>query len=211
MSSTFETLYTDVARAIGRYDADGNIDTDGLAVSKRGVNFGALFAALVFEPLELNTSRNLTASSSANYVALSTLTSLRLIQSIYNSTGARDVRFLPEEKFKLLVPTSTVYVEYYYRHGNTLYYNQPSASNTLLVKYIKYPTELVNAEDVLEFSNHDSVVHSIATSYAHAVFEEGESQKMWDGFLQVTASAYGLNTQKVKEMKEALKSSGYNV
>lgn len=211
MSSTFLTLYTDVARNIGRYDADGNIDTDGLAVSKRGVNFGILFAALVFDPMELKTSGSVTALSSQDYVSISTLTNIRLIQSVYNSTGSKEVTFIPEEKFKLIVPASLTYVEFYYRFGNTIYYNQPSSSNTLTIKYIKYPTELTNDEDTVDFSNQDSVIISVATRYASSAFEEADAEKLWDSVLQAFSLPFGLNAKKMTEMKEAVKSSGYNV
>jgi hypothetical protein len=211
MASQFSVLYTDVARSIGRYDSDGTIDTDGLAISKRGVNFGMLLAALLFDPTELKTIGNLTIGASTGSVVTTTLTLLRLINSIYNTTGSRTVHPIPEEKFNLILPTGLTYVEYYYRHGTTIYTNSPVASNTLSVKYTKYPAELVNAEDVLEFSQHDSVIVAAATSYAFATLEETDSQAVWDKVLATFATPYSLNAKQLHEFKEAMKSSGYSV
>ena len=203
--STFLSLYTAVTDSLGRDD------TLAVTQAKRGINFGQILAALVFDPIELKTSGNLTISASGTSVIITTLTSIRLINSIYNTTGSKDVKFIPEDKFNLIVPSDLTYVEYFYRHGSYIYVNPPTDANTLNVKYNKFPTELTNDSDVLEITNNDSFIIAAANSYAFASFEEAEASKLWDTALQTFTVPFTINAKKLTEFKEALKASGHDI
>lgn len=201
--ATFLTLYTAVTDALGR------ADTLGVTLAKRGVNFGQLLAALFFDPVTLKTTGTLTASSTST--SLSTLTKLRLINSIFNTTGGVPVNFVPEEKFNLIVPSGLTYIEYYYRHGGTIYHNSPSASNSLAVKYTIFPTELSGDSDACALTEYDSFIVAAGTNYAFASLEETESQTIWDKVLATYTTSFQLNAKQLTEYKEALRASGHDI
>ena len=203
--SNFLTLYTAVIDSIGRDD------TLAVTQAKRGVNFGQLIAGLVFNPVELNPYGNLTVDAASNSVSITSLTGIRLINSIYNNTGLKPVRFIPEDKFPLIVPSGLTYVEYYYRHGNYIYVNPPTAENTLAVKHTKFPTEMVNDADLCELTQYDPFIIAAANSYVFASVEEGDSQKIWDSAMQTFAAPFTLNASQLGQYKEALKASGHSV
>lgn len=201
--TTFINLYTPVTDAIGR------ADTLGVTLAKRGINFGQLLAALLFDPITLKSTGTLTASSTST--SLSSLTKLRLINSIYNTTGGKPVTFVPEEKFDFIVPSGLTYIEYYYRHGGTIYHNSPSASNSLSVKYTIFPTELSGDSDTCALTEYDPFIVSAGINYAFASLEENESQAIWDKVLSTYAAPFQFNTKQLNEFKEALRASGHNV
>jgi hypothetical protein len=202
--SVFSALYTVVTDAIGR------ADTLGVAVAKRGINFGRVIAALGFDPVELKSAGTLTATATGS-VVLTTLSKIRLINSIYNDTARKAVTFIPEEKFNLIVPSGLTYIEYFYRHGNTIYYNAPLAPNTLAVKYTIYPTELSGDSDACALAEYEPIITSLGIAYAFASLEETESHAIWEKVLTSASAPFVLNAKRLTEYKEALLASGHNV
>lgn len=203
--TSFLTLYTAVTDSLGRDD------TLAVSVAKRGVNYGYLLSALLFEPVELKTYGNVTVTANAAYVSLSTLTRLRYIHRIDNATSLSTVHPMDIEKFSIIVPSGLTYVEYYCREGSILFVNPPVSANVLTIMYTMYPLELTADADEILFSYHDAAIISNACSYAFASLEEKESSSMWDTALSTYATAYSLNAKKLQEFKEAMKSSGYAI
>ncbi len=173
----FSTLYQEIQSSIGRESAS---DSLAVTVSKRGVNVGLFAAAFLFEPPELRTTGDLTASNTQDYVALSGLTRCYRVESVYNSTGSCHVYFLPYTQRQLLWLPTSGYVRFWSLYGNTLYYKPiPSSSETLSVSYFQYPTKLDADDDTFPFPTLEGYVLGIGTEYAWACLEEGESSQMW--------------------------------
>jgi hypothetical protein len=203
MPSTFSTLYGYITDAIGQ------ADTLGVNLAKRGVNFGQLLAALLFRPPELHAVGSLAVSgSSASLSGLSTR--LHDIKAVYNSTGACNVWLIPYDKWKVIVPSGETYIKFYTRFGNTLYVNQPSASNTLSISYFNVPTSLSNDATQIDFDNYDSFITAIGTRFAFACIEEGESSELFQKVGDAFSIPLAMGTKIRNEIEEALR-SGYHI
>jgi len=200
MSSTLTTLRAVVTDALGR--------TDTLAVSwaDRGLNYGQLLAAKLYSPEELKTSSTLTVAASGTSVSLSTLTGMYFLTSIYNITNAGPVYLGDFNRFQYVVPTGAGNVKYAARYGSTLYTRPtPTATNTLTVYYVKYPTELTSASQTIDFDHYDSFITSFALQYAWACQEEKESSDIFTSILTTINSGEQVSDKTRQQIEQYLK------
>jgi len=155
-------------------DALGNDSSKATAWATRGINYAYLLTALLFLPTELQKSTSLTLTAAASTVDLSSLTSLRLIDSLYNATSSRKMFPLSWEKWHILKPTVAGNALFYSRRNVTLYTAPPPAvDNTLTCYYTDYPSLLASG-DTLGIANHDPFIVSTALKFAWAFQEEKE-------------------------------------
>ena len=175
MATQLSTFLSEIYQSLGN-----NSSAEAAVAATRGVNFGQLIAALTYLPPELEKSQTLTVQISGVSASLSGLTLLHTLGFIQNSTSGDPVYLMPKDKFFILVPTGSGDVKYAFRNDQTLYVlPTPIRINNLLTFYRVYPTVLIAPADLLTVLNYDPFILSIATSYAQAYLEEGESSDLW--------------------------------
>lgn len=175
MTTSLGTFQTRLQSAIG-----GRGDTDADLWVTQGVNFGCTIVSLLFEPPELQQSAAVSVGASVSSVSLSSLTRLKVIKSIYNSTSAKPIWAIPIQRFNFVVPSESGHIRFYSRDGSTLYVSPaPAASNTLEVKYDQFPLVVSAIGDTISFDGYDSMVESYAMSYIHGCMEELEQGEFW--------------------------------
>lgn len=182
--------------------AHGRSDTDSLSVYTQGLNAAILACALLYEPPELRTSGSLTATSSQNYVSISTLTRPLRIEHIWNSTGSQRLWPLSLNELNILYLPTSGNVLYYALYGNVLHYRpQPSSNETLTVYFLQYPSRLQNAADVLPMAMYEDFIYAFASSFIWASFEEGESATIWSNIATQLNLPLSLMTSVRKAMR----------
>jgi hypothetical protein len=174
MGTTLLTFKQRLRGPLGRDDSTAD------AFIARGVNFGCILAALLFDPPELSASGSLAIAGSGTSVPLTTLTRLRLIKEIYNSTGQCKVWEIPFSRFNFVVPAETGNVRFYARDGNTLHVKpSPVAPNTLLTYYNQFPAVVDANTQEISITDKDSLIESYALAYAFGCLEETEQGAFW--------------------------------
>lgn len=165
----------------------GRNDTEGDGFITQGLNFACLLVALLYDPPELQTTGSLTISAGTSSVSLSTLTRLRLIKAIYNTTGSCVVWPMSFQHWFLHKPAGIGYAEYYTRDGNTLYVSKAMlfSSQVLTVYYNQFPIVVSGVADSISFETYDPLVESYALAYAMACLEETEQATFWNKLADV--------------------------
>ena len=205
MASTWLELKTMITDALGRADANA------LTIAGRGVNFGQLMAAILYDPPELQTTGSLTVSASGTSVSLSTLTNLLSLIKIYNSTASKDVFIVPYDKFTIIVPTGAGNVLYAAKFGTTLYTRPtPTVSNTLTASYRKYPSPLVADGTSIDFDHYDEFITTVGLRYAWACFEEPESSDLFSKVGELIGVPLAIGT-KIRNQLEGVLRDGYKI
>ncbi len=201
---------TDLTAFYGRLRGPlGRSDTTGDSFIARGINFGCLLVALLFDPAELQTTGSLTIAGSGTLVSLSTLTRLRLIKYIYNETSNGQIFYIPPERFRFFAPTGAGNVRFYSIDGGTLYTRPtPAAANTLTAYYNQFPLVVSGASDVISLTNHDSLIEFYALAYAQGCLDETENATFWQKLGDTLLIPEQVMTQARKYLEGG--PSGYN-
>ena len=198
--STLLELITVVTDALGR------TDDKAVAWATRGINYAQVMAAIAFNPPELYVSGALTLNANGVSVSLSTLTDLRFITSMYNTTISSPMYELPEDKWYLLKPSGSGSARYYLRQNATLLLApSPTVENILTCNYKRYPALLTNDSDVLSFSQHDAYITTTAIQLAWAYQEEGESSSLFQKISDAVGAISLADTKLRKDLEEGIK------
>uniref|UniRef100_A0A6M3KB56 Uncharacterized protein n=1 Tax=viral metagenome TaxID=1070528 RepID=A0A6M3KB56_9ZZZZ len=205
MPSTLLTLRTAVT------DALGNTGTKAVTWADRALNYAQLLAALIFDPPELKVTDDLTLAISGSSVSLSTLTRLRAIETIYNSTSSKRMWPLSWDKWYILAPATVGDAIYYCRRSETLHTAPiPTVANTLRTHYYKYPAALTVTDDTLDFDNHDSFIVNAAIKLAWAFQEETENVDMMNKVGEAIGIPLAMGTKLRHDLEEGIREQ-YNI
>ena len=205
MPSTLLTLRTAIT------DALGNESTKAITWADRSINYAQLLAALIFDPPELKITGDLTLSASGVGVVLTTLTRLRVIDTIYNATSSRRMWPISWEKWHILKPSGAGNALYYCRLGTTLHTAPiPVVNNALSCYYHKYPVALSAVGDTLDFDYYDSFITSTAIKFAWAFQEETENVDMLQRVGDSISIPLAIGTKLRKDLEEGIREQ-YNI
>lgn len=195
--TTFLEIQTELIANLG-----GRDDTDAIAAIKRGINAGIFAAAFTFEPPELRTTGNLIATNGGGSVLITSLTRPLRIESVYNTTGSAPVYSLPYKMLEILWLPTSGNVQFYSMFGNSMYYKpDPTGNETLLTSYLQYPARLDDDSDLYPFNTAEDYVLVLATAYAFAFLEEGETSAMWAKL----GETYGLPEAMVTKIRRVMR------
>lgn len=175
----------------------GRSDPDTLKVVDAAVNWAALAAALIFDPPELHAEADVTLTGGSSSIDLDTVLTRYLdLIAVKNKTTGLPLYFIPFEVWFVALPSTVSGVRFYTLHGSVMHvYAAPSANQTFTVHYRRYPRELVNPTDALEFELHDGFIVSVASGVAWAAFEEGEAAGVWEKVAQFFTTPLVLGAQ----------------
>lgn len=178
MSTELQTFLALVQKNTGRDDADF------VAVATAGLNYAAYVAAILFEPFELVRNQTITLGVAVPTWSLSGLTySWRDIIKLYNSTSAKEMYFMPLDKWFLL--PSPGWVKFWTLQGSSLLVKDtPGVDTSAVIYYQSYPSTMVNSTDQVGFSGFDSFILSCAQTFVFASLEEGDSAAVWSKVME---------------------------
>lgn len=205
MPSTYLMVKTLVLSALGRDDSVTQ------AYVEKGLNYGVLSAALLFFPPELDLIETVSLTSGSSSADISSITGIRSIKSLYNSSASKKIWIMTKDKFDVLTGDLTGDVEFATRHGNYLFFSPtPTATISIQMLHNKYPSEETNMSKELPFDNLDHFVVSEATAFSFACLEESDSAKNFTEIATKLIQVHGIDKQTKDELEVALK-SGYNL
>jgi hypothetical protein len=193
--ATFLELKNFVYTSIGR----DSTDVAAVLVVPMAINYAVEAIANVMKPPELSYTSTVVITSGSNSYYMSGVDFIDII-SVYNSTDAIELSYIPFENWNILVPVVTT-TKYYTMFGDNLYVNQLVTNDTtLLINHLKYPTAMVADDSTPSFEHHDAYIISIAAAICFAVFEEGDAVDVWSK----VGDGLGMSMLKAAQMREVV-------
>lgn len=190
--TTFAVFKSVVYTNIGRDSSDV---TAALVVPK-AVNYAVDLAAVLFKPVELSTTADLTLNAGNTSVQMTSKFIDIIVAKITTDTGR--LWFIPFELFDFLLPSIST-IKYFTILGDYIYVNTSSGSTkTIRVTYTAHPAELTSESSEPEFTQHDAFIIAAATAFCFAVLEEADSADMWSKIGEM----YGIGLLKSAMAKE---------
>ena len=181
-------------RQLVTVDIGGRSDSSAILVIDHGINLGILLAAILFKPVELRKSSDVTYIANAEYYSFSTTSWLDIVR-VRNTTSNYDLRFVAFDLLDRIVSSSLTIVKYYSIYGESLYLRKiPTANTSIRIYYLEEPAKLTNSSDPLPFDSFDGFIRTVASASVFAAFEEADSVNMWNSIAAQLNTILSLGT-----------------